>query len=153
MVEDSDESEVIAIEVVEVNIIEERRKHWKTGEFLDEMERKKIIIPLLNDHLEIKEGGEFPCIVHVLRGSSSYFEIKRRDGKYVIENKKYDTIGEGIEDYFKNDYFKHFYKNEEQREQIWESFVRDGSLQRAIDFINEIIDDEFLDSPLNEIYG
>lgn len=150
-VETDRESEVIAIE--EVNIIQERRKHWKTGEFLDEMERKKIIIPLLNDKLEIREGGEFPCIVHELRGNSSYFEIKRRDGKYLIWGEEYNTINQGIEDYLKNDLLKGFYTNKEQREQVWESFVRDGSLQKAIDFINEIIDDEFLDSPLNEIYG
>lgn len=151
--ENENEMEVIAIEVKEENISQERRKHWKTGEFLDEMERKKIIIPLLNENLEIREGGEFPCIVHQFRGSSSYFEIKRRDGKYIIWGKKYDTINEGIEDYLKNDFFKNFYTDEQQWEQVWESFVRDGGLQQAIDFINEIIDDEFLDSPFNEIYG
>lgn len=150
---DSDECEVISIEVKEVNVIKERRKHWKTGEFLDEIERKKVIIPLLDGKLEVREGGEFPCIVHELRGRSSYFEIKRRDEKYVIWGEKYDTIDEGIEDYFKNDFFKGFYKDEERCRQVWDSFVKDGGLQKVIDFIHEIIDDEFLDSPFNETYG
>lgn len=135
------------------NTIQERRRHWKTGEFLDGMERKKIIIPLLDDELEIKEGGEFPCIVHVLRGSSSYFEIKREKNKYVIWGKKYGSIDKGVEDYLKNDFFKYSYADKKRRKQAWKSFVRDGGLQKTIDFINEIIDDEFLDSPLNEIYG
>lgn len=147
------EFEVIAIQVLELDTVPERRKHWKTGEFLDEMERKQIIIPLLKDKLEIKEGGEFPCIVHKLRGASSYFEIKRQDDGYVIWHEKYETINQGVEDYMKNDLFKRFYKDEEEWKQTWESFVEDGGLQKVLDFINEIVDDEFLDSPANETYG
>ena len=131
----------------------ERRKHWKTGEYLDETERKKIIISILDDKLEIREGGEFPCIVHELGGSSSYFEIKRRDGHYLIWYKKYKTINKGVEDYLKNDFFKRFYEDKKQWKRVWEAFVKEGGLQKVIDFVNEIIDDEFLDSPFNETYG
>lgn len=151
--EDWDEIEVVSITVKGGDEVQERRKHWKTGEFLDKIESRKITIPLLDEQLEIREGGEFPCIVHQLRGRSSYFEIKRQEGKYVIWDVKYDSINEGVECYLKNDFFKDFYKNDEQREQVWESFVRDGGLQKVLDFVNEIVDDEFLDSPLNEIYG
>ena len=147
------EVEVVSITVKGMDEIQERRKHWKTGEFLDEIETRRITIPLLDDQLEIREGGEFPCIVHQLRGSSSYFEIKRQEGKYIIWDIKYDSINEGVESYLKNDFFKGSYKDDEQRIQVWESFVRDGGLQKVLDFVNEIIDDEFLESPLNEIYG
>jgi hypothetical protein len=132
---------------------EDRKIHWKTGKLIDETERKKIIIPLIDDELEIIEGWEFPCIVHTLWGNSSYFEIKRRDGKYVIWDRKYRTINEGIEDYLQNDFFRRFYTDNEQWKKVWEMFVKDGSLQKVIDFINEIIDDEFLNSPYNETYG
>ena len=132
---------------------EDKRIRWKTGKLIDETERRKIIIPLIDDKLEIREGWEFPCIVHELRGNSSYFEIKRREGKYVIWGRKYNTINEGIEDYLQNDFLRKFYEDNEQWKKVWEMFVKDGSLQKVIDFINEIIDDEFLDLPDNETYG
>ena len=134
-------------------IEENKRIHWKTDKLIDEAERKSIIISLIDDKLEIAEGWDFPCIAHKLRGSSSYFEIKRREGKYVIWDRKYSTINEGIKDYLQNDLFREFYKDNEQWEMVWEMFVKDGSLQKVIDFINEIIDDDFLDSPYNETYG
>ena len=139
--------------IIRAEVEENERRYWKTGELLEKIELKKITIPILDDVLEIREGGSFPCIVHELWGSSSYFEIKRRDGKYVIGGRKYKTIEEGIEEYLQYDFFRYYYKDNEQWKKVWETFVKEGGLQKVIDFINEIIDDEFLDSPNNTTYG
>lgn len=51
---DWSDCEVTGIDIdEEENIIQERRRHWKTRELLDETERKKIIITIQNDKLEI----------------------------------------------------------------------------------------------------
>ena len=132
---------------------ENERRYWKTGELLEKTALKKMTFSVLDNEIELREGGSFPCVVHEIWGSSSYFEIKRRDGKYVIEGRKYKTIDDGIEEYFRYDFFRYYYKDDEQWKKVWETFVKDGSLQKVIDFINEIIDDEFLDLPINTTYG
>ncbi|MDR1760884.1 MAG: hypothetical protein LBR55_00390 [Bacteroidales bacterium] len=139
--------------IMRAEVEENERKYWKTGELLEKVELKKIIIPILDNEIEFREGGSFPCIVHEIWGSSSYFEIKRRDGKYVIEGRKYKTIDEGIEEYLQYEFFRYYYKDNEQWKKVWEAFVKEDGLQQVIDFINEIIDDEFLESPNNTTYG
>ena len=86
------------------------RRYWKTGELLENVELKKITIRILDNEIELREGGSFPCIVHEIWGSSSYFEIKRRNGKYVVEGRKYRTIEEGIKEYLQYDFFRYYYK-------------------------------------------
>jgi len=120
----------------------------------DEIERNMKVIPVSDgENLKVLEGREFPCIVVQFRGSSTYFEIKRREGHYIIWGKKYKTINDGVADYLKNDFFKGFFNDKKQLEKVWKTFVKNGGLQQVIDFVNEIIDDEFLDSPFNDTYG
>lgn len=138
--------ENLSIEVAEVD------EYWETEE-TEEIERNMIAVPVFNgEKLKVSEGWDFPCVVVEFMGNSTYFEIKRRDGQYMIWEKKYKTINDGVEDYLK-DNFKRFYKDKKQWNKVWEEFVKNGGLQQVIEFVNKIIDDEFLDSPVNEIYG
>lgn len=114
--------------------------------------------------MEMNIGGDFPCIgIHfsdhnINCGRGTYLEIKR-DGDFYLIKVKYDpekfrTIDKGIEVYLK-DLFKRFYadKNRKHGKKVWSAFVKEGGLQLFIDTAKEWIDDEFLDTPFNEIYG
>jgi len=114
--------------------------------------------------LEISEGTDFPCIgmhfgdKNLNRGFGTYMEIKKRGEFYIMyqwKGKEYANMNEGIEDVLK-EHFISFYegqKQEERGEEVWSAFVNEGGLQSFIDFVNEIIDDGFLNSPFNETYG
>ena len=114
--------------------------------------------------LVISEGVTFPCIGIRLTdkslnmGLGTYMEIKKRGEFYLMEDwyeQKYSNINDGIEEYL-NEIFIDFYnglRQEERGEIVWSAFVQENGLQLFIDFANEIIDDEFLNSPFNEIYG
>ncbi|MDR2510955.1 MAG: hypothetical protein LBC89_00500, partial [Bacteroidales bacterium] len=91
-------------------------------------------------------------------GMGSCLEIKKRDGFYITnawKGKKYTTIDALIKDELKES-FKDFYDKKQHKKrgkEAWAAFVSEGGLQLFLDFANEIIDDEFLNSPFNEIYG
>ena len=114
---------------------------------------------------ELSESrGDFQCIgMHfsdreLNMGFGTYMEIKKRGEFYLMyqwKGKKYTNMNDGIEDVLK-EHFADFYDRHEQKERgkkAWAAFVEEGGLQLFIDFVNEIIDDEFLNSPFNEIYG
>ncbi|MCL1969777.1 MAG: hypothetical protein FWF65_09595 [Bacteroidetes bacterium] len=115
--------------------------------------------------LELSESrGDFHCIgmqfgdKNLNMGFGTYMEIKKRGKFYLMDEwkgKKYANMNDGIKDVLKK-HIKEFYdgKNRKKRgEEVWPAFVNEGGLQSFIDFANEIIDDEFLNSPFNEIYG
>ena len=110
--------------------------------------------------LEMSRGVDFACIgLHLLdentnSGFGTYMELKRRDDFFLLEagGKQYFTIEEAIEDYLRDLLYSTF-EDEEYRERVWSSFVNDGGLEIFIDTARGFIDDEFLDSPFNEIYG
>jgi hypothetical protein len=133
----------------------------------DQIAEKKLIQIFVLDGtviLEVSEGVNFPCIGIRLTDRSlnmqlgTYMEIKKRGEFYLMEDwygKKYSNINDGIEDVL-NEIFMEFYdemRQEEIGEIVWSAFIREDGLQLFIDFANEIIDDEFLNSPFNETYG
>ena len=116
---------------------------------------------------ELSESkGDFHCIgMHfgdkeLNMGFGTYMEIKKRGKFYIMggwewKNKKFTNMSDGIEAVLK-EHFRSFYEDEEQEErgkEAWAAFVEEGGLQSFIDFANEIIDDEFLNSPFNDVYG
>jgi hypothetical protein len=133
----------------------------------DQITEKKLIQIFVLDGtviLEISEGDEFPCIgihltdINLNKQTGTYIEIKRRGEFYLMDEsceKMYTNINDGIEDVL-NEIFIEFYEWQKQRERgeiVWSAFVKENGLQLFIDFVNEIINDEFLNSPFNEFYG
>ncbi|MDR2835925.1 MAG: hypothetical protein LBV69_07015 [Bacteroidales bacterium] len=114
--------------------------------------------------LEISEGVEFHCIgirlndKNLNMGLGTCIEIKKRGEFYFTDEwsgKKHTNINDAIEGTLK-EIFIRFYKGEKQKKRgkkVWSAFVKEDGLQLFIDFVNEIIDDEFLNSPFNETYG
>lgn len=112
--------------------------------------------------LEMSESrGDFQCIgiqfsdKNINSGVGTYIEIKKRNGDYLIWGEKDSNMNKVIEKYLKNDLFKSFYnkKDKKRGKKVWIAFVKEGGLQSFIDFASEIADEEFLNSPFNEIYG
>jgi|GEM_PF-5272662 len=114
--------------------------------------------------MEISEGFDFPCIGIRLSdktlnwGLGTYIEIKKRGDIYLMrqwDGKEYTTMQDGIEDELK-DIILGFYEDKDQEErglEVWKDFVYEGGLQSFMDFVNEVVDDEFLNSSFNETYG
>lgn len=129
-----------------------------------EIRSRKIFILDGTVILEISEGVNFSCIGIRLTDkklnwqTGTYMEIKKWGKFYLTEEwngKKYANINAGLEDYLKNifiDFYNGMGKKGSGRK-VWLEFVKDGGLQIFIDFSNKIIDDEFLNSPFNDIYG
>ncbi|MCC8187666.1 MAG: hypothetical protein LIP08_09220 [Bacteroides sp.] len=114
--------------------------------------------------LQMRYSRDYPWIgiqfydKHFGMGVGTALEIKRQEDFYVVIV-KYDpepfcTIDEGIEAYLK-ELFRHSYEEEDKEhgEKVWRAFVEEGGLQIFIDTAKDWIDDEFLDSPFDEIYG
>ncbi len=111
--------------------------------------------------MELAAGGDdFYCIgiqfsdKTANQGCGTYIEIKRRDGSYILRNggKRYATADAAIEADLKELVLR-FYDKKKRGKQVWSAFVKEGGLRQFIDFANEVIDEEFLSSPFNEIYG
>ncbi len=111
--------------------------------------------------LELAAGGDdFYCIGirfsdnSLNRGCGTYIEIKQRDGSFLLypEGKRYATIDDAIKD-FLEDLVRRHYDNKKQGKKVWAAFVKEGGLQQFIDFAGKVIDDEFLNTPFNDIYG
>ena len=145
---------VLIFEIDLIEIIEEGEE-YEAG--------RSIIFTVLGEdiELEISEGVDFPCIGisfgdnNLNMGFGTYMEVKKQGKYYLIEDKKYTNMNKGIEKYLKK-LFTDFYEREHEKKRgkkVWKAFIKDGGLQKFIDFANEIIDDEFLNSPFNEIYG
>ncbi len=134
----------------------------KASDFVGEVRNAKEPreIAILNGAvvLEMTEGDDFPCIgirlsdSKINMGLGTYLEIKQRGDAYLIEGRKYATINAGIEAYLK-DLFYRFYDNKKYGRTVWSAFVKEGGLRSFMRIADEFIDDEFLHSPLNEIYG
>ncbi|NDV65533.1 hypothetical protein [Bacteroides sp. 224] len=110
------------------------------------------------------DDDDFQCIglqladSHVNTAMGTYLEIKRK-GKYYLaiveyEEKQFATIDQAIEASLEN-IFAHYYRenDKEHGEKVWEAFVVEGGLKRFIKTAKEYINDKFLDTPFNEIYG
>ena len=138
--------EVISIEVPEVYGTSDEESQ-RNDRFTDPRQ-----IFILNGEVVVtmeKPIGDFICISVNISGNNTCMEIKQR-GKYYISSsysKRYRTIDECIEDYMKDRFTSRYDKK------VWEAFVEEGGLQRFIEIAKEFIDEEFLTSPFNEIYG
>lgn len=107
---------------------------------------------------------DFPCIgLHfsdrnARKGTGTYLEVKRDGDSYLVEveyeRRRFATIDAGIEAFLK-DLFERFYEESDKKygKKVWKAFVKEGGLRQFIDKAKEHIDDEFLDTPFNEIYG
>ncbi len=111
--------------------------------------------------MELAAGGDdFYCIgIQFSDGSlnwgcGTYIEIKEREGFFYLypEGKRYATAAAAIEN-FLEDLVKRHYDKKKEGKKVWAAFVKEGGLRQFIDFANEIIDEEFLNSPFNDIYG
>ncbi|MDH6355530.1 hypothetical protein M2132_001875 [Dysgonomonas sp. PH5-45] len=145
---------------------------WKNFTNIEEKDAKNNTsfsprkISILNGtvNLEVRKGVDFPCIGLQLSDRKTnmalgtYLEIKKRGDFYLIKVKydpeQYLTIDKGVEDYLK-ELFNGFYEDEEYSQKVWLVFVEEGGLQLFIDTVKEFTDgdDEFFNSPFNEIYG
>lgn len=142
--------------------VRKEKEQIKNKEIRDPNKRKakSIKIKLLNAAtiLEAEEGEELPCIWLRLfdkKRNTEYghfFEIRKREEKYIIQGKKYHTLNHAVEAYLKRS-FESFYSDKSYCRNEWEAFVNEGGLQQFIDFVNELVDDEFLNAPFGEIYG
>ena len=111
--------------------------------------------------LEMRKGINFPCIAlhfsdeNINMGFGTYIEVKERGGLYIVDGKPYTAINYGIKECLKN-HLERFYNDYDKKEygkEVWSAFVEEGGLQLFLDIANGYIDDEFLSSPFNEIYG
>ena len=125
---------------------------------------KEIFILDKMVRLEISEGFDFHCIGMRLSdenlnlGEGTYMEIKKQGNFYFLnhqKDKKYSNMEDGIEDALKELFIDFYNRNhtKKQGKKVWSAFLKEGGLQQFIDFANEIIDENFLNSPFNEIYG
>lgn len=113
--------------------------------------------------LEVSGGAEFPCIGLRLRDGNlnmqvgTYMEVKRRDGFYIAEinykHKRYRDLDNALTNGLKDILLRTYKDDKKYGRKVWKAFVAEGGLQQFLDFSKGIIDDEFLDSPFNEIYG
>lgn len=115
--------------------------------------------------LEISEGNDFPCIgirfsdKTINMGMGTYIEIKKQDGFYVAkvpyELEKFETLEQGLKVCIKDIFIRFYERNKdlESGEEVWSEFVESGGLQLFLDQSIIWIDDEFLLTPFNEIYG
>ena len=87
-----------------------------------------------------------------------FVEIKKRGKFYFFDEcggRKYTNIDDAIKD-FLEDLIMRFYdrrEDEKRGKEVWAAFLNEGGLQSFIDFANEVIDGEFLNSPFNKTYG
>ena len=99
------------------------------------------------------------------RGNSSILEIRRIDGYYLVSPRwdnvmKYATLEEGLTEWLK-DYLE--WKDARTRARTrneslpqgfyWNLFEQENKIQLIIDTIKELVDDESLNAPFNNIYG
>jgi len=142
-----EEVEVFSIEVLEVGGISDEESQ-RNDIFTDP--RK---ISILDGRVVVtmeRPIGDFICISVNISGNNTCLEIKQR-GKYYISSsysKRYRTIDKCIEDYMKE-----CFVNRYDDKKIWKAFVEEGGLKKFIEIAKEFIDEEFLNSPFNEIYG
>ena len=108
-----------------------------------------------------KSESDFLCIVirvsdkNVKKSSGGCLEVKKRGEYYMTmaDGKRYRSFDKMMSDYWKDD-FKRFYRDDKKYgKKVWSAFVKEGGLQLFIDITKEFCDDEFLNSPFDEIYG
>lgn len=112
--------------------------------------------------LELTGGANFPCIGlqladrNIGKALGTYLEIKKGEEfylmKYKYEIKQYNTINKAVEGYLE-DLFKRFCEDKQYGDKVWKAFVQEGGLQLFLQMAEEFMDEEFLTSPFNEIYG
>ena len=111
---------------------------------------------------EIQKSDDFHCMgfhlfdKNISKGLGTCLEMKRKGEFYIVEieykYKQFRSIEDGIEAYLK-DVLKKFHQNKKYSKKVWKAFVKEGGLQSFINISKEYIDEEFLTSPFNEIYG
>lgn len=123
----------------------------------DVFKGNEIIIPGTKYILIVSGPSEpdFPCIgvgfyYPFSGGSNTYIEVKRREGyfKHREEGAMFNSAEKALEDGLK-ELFLHRFGDEE----IWNRFVEYGGLKIFVEQAMKYIDDEFLDSGWNDIYG
>lgn len=114
--------------------------------------------------LTLDKGTDFPCIGlrlsdrNMNTGLGTYMEIKKSGEFYLMKYKyeltQYSSIDKAVGDYLE-DLFTRFYEDRDENygKKVWTAFIEEGGLQLFLDIIDKFIDDEFLHSPFNEIYG
>jgi hypothetical protein len=86
-------------------------------------------------------------------GSGTYFEVRKSGNFYIVDDRRYRNLKDGIEIYFRtqlqrfsNDYYG-------DKNVLWLEFVKEGGLEFFMDILIDVIDDEFLNAPFNDSYG
>lgn len=111
-----------------------------------------------------RTDSDFQCIG--IQYSDKYLKMSmgtclelKREGKYYVveiqyEKKRFKRIDKAIEAYLK-DLLTHNYERENRTDgdTIWKRFVKDGGVRKFIEIAKPWMDDEYLDSPWNTIYG
>lgn len=124
-------------------------------------QQKKLIFRTGNVEIEISKGKEFPCVGLRITdydrnwGCGTYMELKRREVLYLLsedDEEMFGSIESAVESYIKHEIIE-FYPSKEDGHKIWKTFVRDGGLRWFIKETKKMIDEEFLSSPFNTMYG
>jgi hypothetical protein len=89
---------------------------------------------------------------------TSIFAMRKRGASYIVDDKQYDNINAGIEDYLKNLFdriFNEFYYNDEtlDKNTEWSEFVENGTFQFLMDSMDTLIDIYFLNAPFYDSDG
>ncbi|MCD7962117.1 MAG: hypothetical protein LUF90_00880 [Rikenellaceae bacterium] len=90
--------------------------------------------------------------------TATCLELKREGKKYVVEinyeKERFKKIDKAIEAYLKDLLTRNYEReNVPDGNKIWKRFVKDGGVRKFIEIVKPWMDDEYLDSPWNTIYG
>lgn len=113
------------------------------------------------DYLEFSGGGNYPCIgIRITRtrnkgGLATYIEIKKQGKNFIdVYENQYKSVEEALEKTLKGIVWDYYHSHQENADEIWNNFIKDGNLKKFIDTCKkEIIDRDFLESPFNDLYG
>jgi hypothetical protein len=86
-------------------------------------------------------------------GSGTYFEVRKRDDFYIIDDRRYRNLKDGIKAYFRTQLQQFSNNYYGVKNVLWLDFVKDGGLELFTDILIDVIDDEFLNAPFNDSYG
>jgi hypothetical protein len=85
--------------------------------------------------------------------SGTYFEVRKKGNLYIVDNKRYRNLKDGIETYFRTEFQRFSNDHYGDKNVLWLEFVKEGGLEFFMDILIDIIDDEFLNAPFNDSYG
>jgi len=74
------------------------------------------------------------------RQENTSFRIKKQGAYYIIDGVKYSTVNQAVTGYMKN-FFKDYYdgipKGKKRGKKAWAAFIKEGGLQKLINFVKE----------------